>query len=106
MARIDAMIEVLSGSFESQIAVFAHVMDLTEKHAWTLDFDRVEVICKEDPTARLSHYFAPDTVHTITDMLGLDTTVVLVLPGALSTPFGESDLLRARGLHAGTVPVP
>ena len=101
MKRIGVEIEVLCGSFRSQPLVFAHLLDARP----SLNLDHVEVICGSDPRARLGHYFAPGTVDSVDDALGVHDTCVLVLPGA-GGPLGETGMLRGLGFWTGTQAVP
>ncbi len=101
MAKRDVRVEVLSGTFESQPLVFAHLLDAAPQ----LNMEAVEVICKQDPTRRLLHYFVPQSVDHIIDRLGLDTTVVLVFPEAGDT-VGDTKLLRSLSHFPGAIIVP
>lgn len=78
--RRPTRISVYAGTFDSQPAVFAHLIAALPG----ILADEVEVICNQDPRARLAHAFAPDVARAIEDALGLNTTVVLIFPEALA----------------------
>ncbi|MEL7300953.1 MAG: hypothetical protein AAFM92_11270 [Pseudomonadota bacterium] len=96
MPRVPVEIMLFAGTFESQPVAFAHLYDIGPE----LDLGEVEVICKEEPAARLSHYFAPEQVELIVDTLGLHTTVVLAFPEAGPVP--ASPHLFPLGRFTGT----
>ena len=87
MARQSVDVAVYAGTFENQPLVFAYLLDQAERGQIALNLDHVDVICKADPTARLSHVFPEKAVHEVTDMLDLQTTLVLIFPQAASTAF-------------------
>lgn len=78
MSREPVEITLFSGTFESQPLVFAHLVDTAPE----LDLDHVEVICRQDPTARLSHYLDAAQVTDVIEAMGLHTTIVLVFAQA------------------------
>ena len=71
--------DVFAGVFSSQRLVFAHLRD----HA-SEDFvpSRVEVICNENPTPRLNHWFSKADCAAVEDDLGLNTTCVIIFEHA------------------------
>ncbi|MEM6728519.1 MAG: hypothetical protein AAF618_08465 [Pseudomonadota bacterium] len=89
-------IMLFAGTFESQPLAFAHLYDIGP----SLDLGEIEVICKEDPARRLSHYFAKEQVELIVDTLGLHTSVILAFPEAGPVP--ASSLLFPLGRFTGT----
>ena len=95
-------IAVYAGTFESQPLVFAHLYDLATALGVEVALDEIEVICKADPTARLSHYFDVETVADITAELGLHTTTILIFPEALAGDLEGSTRLTALGKYEGT----
>ncbi|MGR3468042.1 MAG: hypothetical protein ACU0CI_09190 [Shimia sp.] len=106
MPREAIRIEVLSGTFDNQLDVFAHWLDVGSTRGIEVEAERLEVICKEDPLPRLRHYLPEATAHRITDLMALDTTVVLVLPGAVAEPVVQTDRLRGLGTWDGSRVVP
>ena len=87
MPREPVEIALYSGTFESQPLVFAHLFHA----APGIDLDHVEVICRQDPTARLLHYLDPAQVTDVLEAMGLHTTIVLIF--AQAGTFTGSDLL-------------
>lgn len=103
--RVDAEIQVLSGVFDNQHQVFEHL--LQGPCGADIDLDFVSVICRTDPRPRLGHHFEADAIGEIEEQLGLHTTVVLVLPGALDgTPLPQTGDLSDLGVWEGFVHVP
>lgn len=72
-------VAVYAGDFVSQPLVFAHLGDAMPG----LDLDHVEVICGQDPRARLAHALGPETAAAVEDALGLATTCVLIFAEAV-----------------------
>ncbi|MEM1301229.1 MAG: hypothetical protein AAGH17_01500 [Pseudomonadota bacterium] len=101
MARVDVRIEVLSGTFDTQPLVFAHLLDHATARGQNIDLDCVDVIAKVDPVPRLKHFFPETIVNQLVDLMGLDTTAVLVFPGAMDTLVGDSTRLRSLGIWPG-----
>ena len=95
MRRIAVDIEVLVGTFQSQPLVFA---DLLDANPGLINLEDIDVICRVDPATRLTHYFPSDTVETLLEAAGVETTFVLFLPGASGVPTAR---LRSLGKHAG-----
>lgn len=96
----DAIIEVLSGTFETQPLVFVHLGDIA---GGALDLERVDVICRVPPLPRLAHVFAAPVCDQILDLAGVRTTLVLVFPGALDGPVPETGHLQHLGQWRGRV---
>jgi hypothetical protein len=71
--------DVFAGVFSSQRLVFSHLLDHARE-----DFipSRVEVICNENPTPRLNHWFSKANCAAIEDDLGLNTTCVIIFEHA------------------------
>ncbi|MGR3434001.1 MAG: hypothetical protein ACU0CO_03785 [Shimia sp.] len=107
MPREAVDIEVLAGTFEDQLAVFAHMHRLAVDWGLELDPDLIEVIAREDPSRRLAHFFDAETAERIEDLVGVRTSVVLLLPGAVApAPVMDLPGLRGLGVFPGTVVVP
>ncbi|MBM7066391.1 hypothetical protein [Actibacterium sp. 188UL27-1] len=107
--RIAADIRVLCGVFETQQMVFEHLLHCQLREGAALDMDHISVICRADPRPRLSHHFEDDLVEKIEEELGLRTTVVLILPGAVAQgdrPLGGTEQLSDLGFWRGHVHVP
>lgn len=103
--RQPVTIDVWAGTFDSQPLAYAHLFDLATCSGREVALEAVDVICKADPTARLKHYFTGETVDSITDGLGLNTTVLLVFPEAIAGGIPPSPFLTHLGSFAGTRPV-
>ncbi|WP_147125983.1 hypothetical protein [Shimia ponticola] len=106
MARVEVRIEVLSGTFDAQPLVFAHLLDHATARGQSIDLDHVDVISKVDPQPRLRHFFPEAIVNQLIDLMGLDTTAVLVFPGAMDTAVGDSSRLRSLGQWLGSRTLP
>jgi hypothetical protein len=71
--------DVFAGHFERQQLVFSHLYECAGR-----DFipSRVEVICNENPTPRLNHWFSKSDCTNIEDNLGLNSTCVIIFEHA------------------------
>ncbi|MEM6306500.1 MAG: hypothetical protein AAF701_00775 [Pseudomonadota bacterium] len=89
--------DLYAGDFASQPLVFAHLWDLGGD---TYNPDGIEVICNQDPSLRLRHYFSEDNARHIEDAMGLHTTCVIVFHTAqLDLGTSGSDHLIYLGSH-------
>lgn len=100
MAREAVAIRLFSGTFESQPLVFAHLWDAAPE----LRLDHVEVICRQAPEPRLHHYMDAEQAQLVTTEMGLETTLVMFLPGA--GHFAATPRLRWLADITGTRAVP
>lgn len=101
--RLAARLPVLAGTFASQQLAYAHLLDAAAAQGLSPDLDHVEVV-RERRAARLAAWFAPETAARVEAAAGADDTLVVVLPGALTTgAFAATDRLRLLGGFRGTV---
>lgn len=106
MAREDIPIQVLTGTFETQQLVFAHLLDVAQAAGQQIDLSYVDVICKTDPGPRLRHVFPETVTHQLTDKLGLHTTVVLMFPEAGEALPIDGSMLTSLGTWIGSRIIP
>ncbi|MEM9437519.1 MAG: hypothetical protein AAGA15_10795 [Pseudomonadota bacterium] len=104
--RQTVSIDIFAGTFESQPLAFAHLYDLAKALDVEIALDAVEVICKADPVKRLTHYFDAPRVNAIIDEMGLNTSLILIFPEAMTGALEGSTLLIPLGRFDGTRPRP
>ena len=103
--RSAAALTVLGGTFESQPAAFAALLDAATRSGLDVDLADVDVI-QAAPEVRLAHYFRPAIVARIEEARGTDNTVIVLRPSLLSTLPGfpaPGYGLRTLGRFAGEI---
>ena len=99
---LPADIAVFAGRFASQRLVFAHLLDLAPE----LDLDHVEVIEPGRAKTRLAPYFDPSQTVRLSQEVGKDESLVLILPSAYATmdcPVTGSELFHPLGMWRGQI---
>ena len=103
--KVPALLTVMAGSFPSQPAAFAYLVQEAGRYGLSFDLADVDVIQSARPV-RLAHYFRPAIVARVEALMGPADTVIVVRPSTLTArrdfPGSGSDL-RLLGRFAGEI---
>ena len=103
--RSVAALTVLAGTFDSQPAAFARLLDAATRSGIDVDLADVDVI-QAASEVRLAHYFRPAIVARIEEARGADNTLIVIRPSVLSALPGfpaPGYGLRTLGRFAGEI---
>ena len=103
--RAPTLLTVLAGTFDTEPAAFAQLLEAATRSGVDFDLADVDVI-QAAAEVRLAHYFRPAIVARIEEARGPDNTLIVMRPSLLSALPGFPSPgygLRMLGRYAGEV---
>ena len=101
--RAPTLLTVLAGTFDTEPAAFAQLLEAATRSGVDFDLADVDVI-QAAAEVRLAHYFRPAIVARIEEARGPDNTLIVMRPSLLSAVPGFPSPgygLRMLGRYAG-----